>query len=63
MKYKISQYAKLEKVKQRAIWNRIQRGELKTERTATGRILIVVDAKDLEKEKNSCLLPSKFISK
>lgn len=43
MKYKISQYAKKEKVCYRTIWNRINRGELKTERTPTGRILIVID--------------------
>ena len=43
MRYKISQYAKIEKVGYRCIWNRIKRGELKTERTPTGRILVVVD--------------------
>ena len=32
MKYKISQYAKLEKVTYRTIWNRIKRGLLKTEK-------------------------------
>ena len=44
MKYKISQYAKKkEKVCYRTIWNRINKGELKTERTPTGRVLIVID--------------------
>ena len=43
MKYKISQYAKLEKVTYRTIWNRVKRGLLKTEKTSNGRILIVVD--------------------
>ena len=43
MKYKISQYAKLEKVTYRTIWNRVKRGLLKTEKTSSGRILIVVD--------------------
>lgn len=31
MKLKISQYAKMEGVKYRAIWNRIKRGDIKTE--------------------------------
>lgn len=43
MKYKISQYAKLEKVTYRTIWNRVKRGLLKIEKTSSGRILIVVD--------------------
>lgn len=49
MKYKISQYAKLEKVTYRTIWNRVKRGLLKTEKTSSGRILIVVD-EDKEQE-------------
>lgn len=43
MKYKISQYAKLEKVTYRTIWNRVKRGLLKIEKTPNGRILIVID--------------------
>lgn len=43
MKYKISQYAKLEKVTYRTIWNRVKRGSLNYEVTANGHILIVVD--------------------
>lgn len=43
MKYKISQYAKLEKVTYRTIWNRIRKGLLKTETTPNGHILVVVD--------------------
>ena len=43
MKYKIRQYAKLEKVTYRTIWNRVKRGLLKTEKTSSGRILIIVD--------------------
>ncbi len=33
MKLKISQYAKMEGVKYRAIWNRIKNGQLQIERT------------------------------
>lgn len=43
MKYKISQYAKLEKVTYRTIWNRVKRGLLNYEVTPNGHILIVVD--------------------
>lgn len=43
MKYKISQYAKLEKVTYRTIWNRIKKGLLKTETTSNGHILVVID--------------------
>lgn len=43
MKYKISQYAKLEKVTYRTIWNRVKSGELEAETTPTGRILVVVN--------------------
>lgn len=43
MKYKISQYAKLEKVTYRTIWNRIKKGLLKTEITPNGHILVVID--------------------
>lgn len=43
MKYKISQYAKIEKVTYRTIWNRIKRGLLKAEVTSNGHILVVID--------------------
>lgn len=43
MKLKISQYAKMEGVKYRAIWNRIKRGDIKTERTPSGSIRILID--------------------
>lgn len=43
MKYKIGQYAKIEGVKYRAIWNRIKKGQLQTERTDNGGIRIVID--------------------
>lgn len=43
MKYKISQYAKLEKVTYRTIWNRVKKGLLKTETTPNGHILVVID--------------------
>lgn len=39
MKYKISQYAKLEKVTYRTIWNRIKKGLLETETTPNGTYL------------------------
>ena len=48
MKLKISQYAKLEGVKYRAIWNRIKRGKLQVERTSSGSLRVVFDEnKDL----------------
>ena len=43
MKYKISQYAKLENVTYRTIWNRVKKGFLKTETTPNGHILVIVD--------------------
>lgn len=43
MKLKISQYAKIEKVTYRTIWNRIKSGNLKYEKTPNGRILVVID--------------------
>lgn len=58
MKYKISQYAKIEKVGYRCIWNRIKRGELKTERTPTGRILVVVDENSEESVAVYCRVSS-----
>lgn len=58
MRYKISQYAKIEKVGYRCIWNRIKRGELKTERTPTGRILVVVDENPEESVAAYCRVSS-----
>lgn len=43
MKYKISEYAKLNHVQYRTVWNWIKQGKVKIERTETGRVLIVVD--------------------
>ena len=43
MKLKISQYAKMEGVQYRAIWNRIQKGQLQTERTESGSLRIIID--------------------
>lgn len=43
MKYKISQYAKLNKVTSRTIWNWIRDGKLEIIRTKTNRVLIVED--------------------
>lgn len=43
MKLKISQYAKMEKVTYRTIWNRIKSGDLEYERTLNGHILVVID--------------------
>jgi hypothetical protein len=48
MRLKISQYAKIEGVKYRAIWNRIKKEQLQIEKTPTGRIYIIIDE---EKEK------------
>ncbi len=52
MRLKISQYAKIEGVKYRAIWNRIKKGQLKIEKTPTGRIYIIIDE---EKEKRTAI--------
>lgn len=43
MKYKISEYAKLNHVTYRTVWNWIKDGKLDVERTSTGRIQIVID--------------------
>lgn len=43
MEYKISEYAKKNKVTIRTIWNWIYEGRLLTRRTETGRIRIIVD--------------------
>lgn len=41
MKYKISEYAKLNHCSYRTIWNRIKTNELQIEKTPTGRVLII----------------------
>lgn len=43
MKLKISQYAKMEKVPYRTIWNRIKSRDLEYERTLNGHIFVVID--------------------
>lgn len=43
MKYKISEYAKLNHVQYRTVWNWINQGKVNIERTKTGRVLVVVD--------------------
>jgi predicted site-specific integrase-resolvase len=58
MKYKISQYAKLEKVQYRTIWNRIKAGLLTIERTESGRILIVIDDNKVDKVAIYCRVSS-----
>jgi predicted site-specific integrase-resolvase len=46
MRVKIGQYAKMEGVQYRAIWNRIKKGQLRTERTESGSLRIVIDDDD-----------------
>lgn len=58
MKCKISQYAKLEKVTYRTIWNRVKRGLLKIEKTSSGRILIVIDENKEQKIAIYCRVSS-----
>lgn len=41
MKYKLSTYAKLNKVTYRTVWNWVKEGKLSTIKTETGRLLIV----------------------
>lgn len=43
MKYKISEYAKMNNVSIRTVWRWIERGELVTEKTPTGRVRIVIE--------------------
>lgn len=43
MKYKISEYAKLNHVTYRTVWNWIKDGKLDVERTSTGRIQVVIN--------------------
>lgn len=58
MKYKISQFAKLEKVTYRTIWNRIKKGLLNYEVTSNGRILVVVDENKEQKVAIYCRVSS-----
>ena len=58
MKYKISQYAKLEKVQYRTIWNRIKAGKLNTEKTDTGRLLVIIDENKLQRVAVYCRVSS-----
>jgi len=58
MKYKISQYAKKEGVKYRAIWNRIKKGQLETQRTASGGIHIIIDENKEERVAIYCRVSS-----
>jgi predicted site-specific integrase-resolvase len=51
MKYKVSKYAKMHGVTMRTVWNWIRRGDLKIEKTATGRVLIIEDSAEVQKEK------------
>lgn len=66
MKYKISQYAKLENVTYRTIWNRVKKGLLKTETTPNGHILVIVDENKNQRVAVYCrvsLLKTNLISK
>jgi predicted site-specific integrase-resolvase len=58
VKYKISQYAKKEMVTYRTIWNRIKSGKLQTEKTSTGRLLIVVEDNKIDKVAVYCRVSS-----
>lgn len=49
MKYKIAEYARLNKVQYRTVWNWVKQGKVKSERTETGGVLIVVDEPIVEK--------------
>lgn len=50
MKFKISQYAKLNNVGYRTVWNWINAGKVKIERTETNRVLIVIDDEKKEEK-------------
>lgn len=52
MKIKLSQYAKMQGVTTRTVWNWMYKGLVKFERTDTGRHWIILDEKDINKEKN-----------
>jgi len=52
MKYKISKYAKLHGVTIRTVWNWIKKGDLKIERTHTGRVFIIEDVEEIQNLKN-----------
>lgn len=50
MKLKISQYAKLNNVGYRTIWNWIKAGKVNIERTETNRVLIIIDNEKKEEK-------------
>lgn len=52
MKVKLSQYARMQGVTTRTVWNWMYKGLVKYERTNTGRHWIILDEKDLNKNKN-----------
>ncbi|MEB3151032.1 MAG: IS607 family transposase [Sphaerospermopsis sp.] len=58
MKYKISQYAKMEKVCYRTIWNKVKSGELKTEITKSNRIFIIIEDNKVDKVAVYCRISS-----
>jgi len=48
MKYKISEYAKINRVSYRTIWNKVKNNELPFEKTSTGRFLIIDNPNSFE---------------
>lgn len=60
MKYKISEYSKLNRVTDRSVWNWIRLGKVKTERTPSGGWLVVED--DTEPTYNSVAIYSRVSS-
>jgi predicted site-specific integrase-resolvase len=58
MKYKISQYAKKEHVQYRTVWNWIKSGKLKTEKSSTGRVIIIIDDNNIDKVAIYCRVSS-----
>lgn len=55
MKYKISEYAKIKRVRYRTVWNWVKAGKVKHERTETGGIVILDDIQDEAKEQLACI--------
>jgi len=49
MELKISEYAKINRVTQRTVWNWIKQGRIKTKYTDTGRVRVIVES-DKEKQ-------------
>ena len=49
MELKISEYAKINRVTQRTVWNWIKQGRIKTRYTDTGRVRVIVES-DKEKQ-------------